>query len=264
MIFESLVLFLAFGFIAGVMIGSVGVGGVILVPLLSYVGGIDIRVAIAAAMFAYLISGAVGTWVYAREKSMRWDMTGWMWLGAMPAALAGALALPLFAGWALELCLGALTAGSGCHALMKRPATTTATEVRNKRARVGGDAPLPPATATLIGGVTGFLSSLTGTGGPLTLLPILLWLNVPVLTTVGLGVAIQLPIAALATAGNVFTGTLQLTLGGVLGVGILFGTWVGAKLAHVAPKEALRKLISTLLVVVGGLILLKLLMPLFG
>ena len=53
------------------------------------VGGVDIHTAIAGAMFAYLISGAMGTIVYARHGSIRWDLTASMWLGAMPAAFRG-------------------------------------------------------------------------------------------------------------------------------------------------------------------------------
>lgn len=258
MTFEVMGLFFLFALVAGVMIGCVGVGGVILVPLLSYLGGIDIRVAIAASMFAYLISGIVGTWVYSREKSMRWDMTGWMWFGAMPAALAGALMVNVLSGWILELCLGIITAASGCHALMKSRSGTASVDVEPDTGSTEAHDVLPPRTATLIGGITGFLSALTGTGGPLVLMPMLLWLQVPVLTTVGLGVAIQLPIAVLATSGNAFTGQLDLALGSVLGVGILFGTWLGARLAHILPRHILRMFISVLLLIVGSLILGKL------
>lgn len=247
---DSILIFLLFGLLAGLMIGCVGIGGVILVPLLSYAGGIDIRVAIAAAMFAYLISGVVGTAVFAREKSLRLDMIGWMWLGAMPAALAGALAVHALSGWVLELSIGVLSAASGAHALLKRSEEALAVQ--------SAPEPLAPGIAIAVGGFTGFISALTGTGGPLVLLPILLWFQIPVLTAVGLALAIQLPIAALATVGNVYAGTLDVWLGSVLGAGILFGTWVGARLAHRLPRETLRTLVSILLVVVGGAILLKL------
>lgn len=229
------------------MIGCVGIGGVILVPLLSYVGGIDIRTAIAAAMFAFLISGITGTLVYARNRSIRWDMASWLWAGAMPAAFVGALAASALPKTSLELCLGLLAAVTGLHALKERADPNPDAERT-----------LLPPSLIAIGAVTGMLSALTGTGGPLVLIPILMWFRVSVLMAIGLSQAIQLPIGMLATGGNLYTGSLDLTMGIMLGVGISFGTIGGGKIAHKLPRMFLRRIVSVLLIVVGTLILLKL------
>jgi uncharacterized protein len=184
------------GVLAGLMIGVVGIGGVVLVPALVYFGGIPIHVAIAAAMMSYLLAGLIGTLVYAREKSFRWGMACWLCAGAMPAALAGALAAGRASSLLLEVLIGLLTAASGAHALLASPAGYDA----------HSNAISSPALG-FIGAVTGFGSALSGTGGPLILVPILIWLDVPVLTAIGLSQAIQLPIALLATAGNFFPAT---------------------------------------------------------
>ncbi len=244
----EMLLYGGFGLMAGGLIGCVGVGGVILVPLLAYVGNVDIKVAIAASMFAYLLSGAVGTYVFARKKSIRWGMTMPLWLAAMPSALAGALAVNAAPGRLLELVIALLTAGSGVHALRSKP----------KPVLDAGETTVSTGYLAMAGGVTGFLSALTGTGGPLVLIPILMWVEVPVLTAIGLAQAIQLPIAVLATAGNQYAGTLNVPLGLVIGFGIVFGTWGGAWLAHVLPRETLRRIVAVLLALVGGAILFKL------
>ena len=85
-----------------------------------------------------------------------------------------------------------------------------------------------------------------------------MWADVQVLTAIGLSQAIQLPIAVLATAGNAYAGTLDVHLGLVIGAGIVFGTWGGAWLAHVLPRPVLRRIVSVLLVFVGGAIMTKL------
>ncbi len=247
MIFPDLLIHATFGLAAGFLIGCVGIGGVILVPLLSYVGDVHVHTAITGAMFAYLISGAVGTIIYARHGSIRWDLTLSMWLGAMPAAFAGALLASVLSTRLLELCIGVLTAISGLHALRQRPEHVDDTDISLSRQAL-----------TTAGATTGFLSALTGTGGPLVLIPILLWLHMPTLTAIGLAQAIQLPIAALATGGNVLAGTLDLFMGSAIGTGILLGTWGGSKLAHRLPRTVLRTAVSILLVMVGGLILLRL------
>lgn len=230
------------------MIGCVGIGGVILVPILAYVGGVAIHTAIAAAMFAFLISGVTGTVLYARNRSIRWDMAAWLWAGAMPAALAGALAASTLPKTSLELCLGLLAGITGLHSL-------------KERADPEQDAGRRPARSPVliaIGAVTGFLSALTGTGGPLVLIPILMWCRVPVLMAIGLSQAIQLPIGTLATGGNLYTGSLDLVMGCALGAGISLGTIGGGKIAHKLPRALLKRIVSILLIVVGSLILLKL------
>jgi uncharacterized membrane protein YfcA len=236
-----------FGLAAGTMIGSVGIGGVILVPLLSFVGGIDIHIAIAAAMFAFLISGAVGTLFYAKNQSINWQMAAWLWAGAMPAALIGALTASVLPKTSLELCLGLLTSVTGLHSLRENDGPDS--DIRLE--------PQPPALLVAIGAVTGMLSALTGTGGPLVLIPILMWCRVPVLMAIGLSQAIQLPIGTLATSGNIYAGTLDMMMGIALGAGISLGTISGGKIAHHLPRAMLRRIVSILLIVVGALILAK-------
>ena len=234
-----------FALLAGVMIGCIGIGGVILVPALYYVEGIQIHTAIAAAMLAYLVSGAIGTFVFWRKKSIDWSMTVPLWLGAMPTALAGALVGDSAQAHVLEFTIGLLTAGSGLQSLLTTP--TPAVDDRQ----------LTAAQLAGVGAFVGFASALTGTGGPLVLVPILLWLGLPVLVAIGLSQSIQLPIAALATAGNTYNGSIDWVLGGLLAVGMAFGTWAGARLAHAVPRAMLKRLISVVLTGVGTAILMK-------
>ena len=69
--------------IVGILIGAIGIGGVLLVPTLTYLLGLGIHVAIATAMFTYLFSGAVGAIEYARQNSIHWSMAVWLCLGAV-------------------------------------------------------------------------------------------------------------------------------------------------------------------------------------
>jgi uncharacterized membrane protein YfcA len=103
--------------------------------------------------------------------------------------------------------------------------------------------------------VTGFLSSISGTGGPLVLVPIVMSMSVPVLVAVGLSQVIQLPVAIAATVGNVLYGHLDLVLGGILAASLTVGSWYGAKLAHAVPRATLRRVVSIVLVAVGMFIL---------
>ncbi len=228
-----------FGALVGFLVGCVGIGGVLLVPALTYAGGIDVHVAVAAAMFSYLASGVIGTTIYARQGSIAWSMAPWLFLGAIPAAFFGAWASSKASGTVLEIAIAALILFAGANALRPRPPG------RQRRTELGNG-----CLATL-GAVCGFGSALTGTGGPLILVPLLVWLDLPVLTAIGLSQAIQLPIAALATAGNLLYGRLDAALGIVIAAAIAAGTVLGAWLAHVVPHSLLHRSVAWLLVLVG-------------
>ena len=54
------------GLLAGILIGTIGIGGVILVPLLSFVLKIDMHIAMSASSMSFLLPGIVGTLTYAK------------------------------------------------------------------------------------------------------------------------------------------------------------------------------------------------------
>ena len=238
--------FVALGASAGLLVGCVGIGGVILVPALVYVAGYPLPVAIAAAMCAFIVSGLVGSYAYWKAGSIRWRTTLPLWLGALPSAFGGALLVDSVPAALLELVIGLLTLGSGLHAL-----------AGHRDPAAAGRMPTTPFLAA-VGAVTGLVSALTGTGGPLVLVPILLALDVPMLATIGLAQAIQLPIAAAATGGFLLSGLLDVPLALGLAAGIALGTWLGARAAHAFPTSRLRRLVAVLLVIVGCAMLLHL------
>jgi uncharacterized membrane protein YfcA len=79
----------------------------------------------------------------------------------------------------------------------------------------------------------------------------------PVLAAVGLGQTVQVPVAALASAGNLLTGHLDLRLGLMLAVGISVGTVAGAHVAHALPGVVLTRLVAVVLLLVGALLLYR-------
>jgi uncharacterized membrane protein YfcA len=240
---SQLIALMALGLASGLLIGCIGIGGVILVPALVFLGGIPIHRAIPAALLAYVVSGLVATVIFARQKSIRWSMALWLCLAAAPAAFAGAWAVKNADARLLEILIGGLTTISGINSLR-----------REQRVEAANDLVATPLLL-LIGAGTGFTSSMSGTGGPLVLVPILMALNLPVLTVIGLSQAIQLPIAIVGTFGNYLYGELDWYLGCLLALALMIGSWQGARLAHIAPRDLLRRVVSIVLIVIGVFIL---------
>lgn len=246
MISSATILLLAsIGLFVGVLIGGIGIGGVLLVPALAYIGGVDIHVAIAACMFSYLFTGFLGATLYARRGSIHWPMMGWLCAGAMPGAFAGAATVSATPGWILELLIAALVIFAGLQALGKeKPGAVS-------RQAMGG------AGLFVIGAVTGFGSAMSGTGGPLILVPVMVWLKIPVLVAVGLSQAIQIPVAALATVGNIRYGQVDYGLGIGIAAVLMIGVAVGVRVAHALPEKRLKVIVAVVLIGVGMMIVAR-------
>ncbi|CAA2136775.1 sulfite exporter TauE/SafE family protein [Hyphomicrobium sp. ghe19] len=234
---------IAIGLIAGFLIGSVGIGGVIVVPALTYLTGLDIQYAIAAALMGFIFTGIVGTVQFARKGSIAWGSAGVLVAAAVPAALFGSLMVQKVSPLILKCLIGALAALSGLQAIFGSGVleSPSATALSSRRL----------ATA---GAFTSFFSTVSGTGGPLLLVPILMWQQQAVLGAIGLSQVIQLPISIVATLTNMALGTLDLYLGGMLAVGLSVGCWLGASAAHHLPGKVLKLIVSCVLVVVGSAI----------
>jgi hypothetical protein len=230
----------------GVLIGATGIGGVLLVPTLTYLGDVAVHLAIASCNFSYLFTGLVGTALYARKGSISWGMGLWLAAGAMPGAYLGAFTLPYFSGGALLALIALLIVFSGINAVVRGENRAPARETLGRGALIA------------IGVVVGVGSALSGTGGPLVLVPILLWLEMPAIVAIGLSQTVMVPIALFSTAGNLIHGRVDFVLGGALAAIMMIGAFAGADLSHRAPAGLLKRAVALLLIGVGALMLVRL------
>jgi uncharacterized membrane protein YfcA len=228
--------------VVGLLIGCVGIGGVLLTPTLVYVGGLSFHLAAATSMWAFLFAGAAGTSIYSRYGSIDWRLAAWLGAGVVPAAFAGAGANAALPEGVLMAILAALMVITGIDALLRG-------SVGEQEARRFG------ATSLLaVGALVGFGSALTGTGGAVLLVPILLLLRAPVLASVGAAQAVALPVVVFSTAGYVLYGSVDFVLGTAVGLVAAVGVMVGARIAHATTAAFLRRVVATALLCAGLLI----------
>jgi uncharacterized membrane protein YfcA len=171
----------------------------------------------------------------------------------MPAALLGSFAVEATPPFVLEMLVALAAVLSGLQAVLGRRPTPESGKLR-----------LTAWQGVLIGAITGFLSALTGTGGPVILMPILLWLGASPLASVGLAQTIQIPIAVLAMAGNITTRSLDPALAVLVAIGLSGGAWLGALLAQGLRPEMLRRLVGAMLACAGVVLLVKAIYDLRG
>ena len=230
--------------VVGVLIGMVGVGGVLLPPGLVAFGGLTANEATATSTWAFVFTGVVGTIAYAWRGVVPWGMLLLLSIGVVPAAFVGALVNATLPASVVLLGLAALTIFVGVHQLRPGSARAAAAE--------------PGAAALVaIGVFVGFGSALTGTGGPVLLVPILLTIGVAPLRAVAVSQAVQLPVVVSGSIGYFQTGLVDVRLGTLLGILAALGTLVGAVVATRIHAEGLRKIVAVACIAAGVFLIVR-------
>jgi uncharacterized protein len=237
------------GMIIGIAIGSTGIGGVLLVPFLIYALGMPAAIAVALALWAFLWSGLVAAGLYARHGSIAWGEAAWLSLAAIPGAYLGTHALGLIPPMVLEFLIAALIIAGAVNALRAPPSEAVLAR--------------PPSVTVLLllGAVTGIGSALLGASGALILVPLLVALRQPVLPSIGLGQAIQVPIALVASLANWLAGRIDVAEGLMLAAALSLGIAVGTPLAHALPQRALGRLLAITMLGAAAAMVLRRVLP---
>ena len=241
----TILILLVSALIVGVLIGCVGIGGVLLPPILTYVGGLDLHLAMATSIWSFLFTGIVGTVEYARRDSVDWRMVLWLGAGIVPAAVLGALSNAALSTEVLTVLLATLIAATGVNVLAQAPSA--------ERAAHSFDT----LVLLQIGAVVGFGSALTGTGGPVLLVPILVLMRAPTLTAIGVSQVVQILVAIFSTFGYVLFGQVDFFLGTTLGLVAAAGVVIGTRVAHAVPILTLRRIVAVSLIGAGILIVMR-------
>ena len=243
---ELALLLLAAGAVSGTLIGTVGIGGVLLVPALVIFGGLGVEEATPVASMSFFFTGVAGTLAYSRTDRVAWGPVRWLMVGVVPGAVAGAASNVALSPDVLTGVIAVVLGAAAVRAIIpERVGTPSA----------GKD--LSPRANLAIGALVGFGSALTGTGGPVLLIPIMLLVGGSVVATIAASQPIQVPIAIFATAAFLTYGELDWELGLVLGLAQVAGVVVGARLGDRLPAPALRNLVGLALGVSALVFLIK-------
>lgn len=223
------------------LIGATSIGGVLLGPALNILGDVPLHVAIPGCMFAFIFTGSVGAVFFTRGgATTRKDLVE-LTLGSGIGAFAGSFALAYLPSFFIQLNLAALCIASGIRSLMVGTNHRGAGQFLRPTSRI----------LFVIGVVTGFGSALTGTGGPLILMPCLMALRMDTKQAVGLAHVVQLPIGILATTGNLLLDRVDFAIALPLTATVVVGVTIGAIFAQRVSTRFLGKSVAVLLVGTG-------------
>lgn len=231
------------------MIGAVGVGGILLIPALVLLGGLPIHQAAATALFSFLFTGLLGTWLFHRRGSINWRMTVPVCVGAVLFSYLGAMANARVEARLLALIIALLIVFAGVYILLPaRRGGANQHAFRDEK---------HPALLLGVGAVSGFGSGLSGAGGPLFSVPLMLVLGFAPLASIGASQVLQIVAAVFGTIGNLQFGSVDFVTAAWITVFELAGVIAGSYAAHAISVTALRRLAAGLCIVVGVYMLVR-------
>ncbi len=232
--------------VVGALIGAVGIGGILLIPGLVMLGGLPIHAASATALFTFLFTGALSTWLFARRGSIDPRASLPVCAGALVFSFFGAFVNSLTDALVLDRIIGVVIALAGVNVLFPVQGVSD-------RAQAGRKSLL----LLMVGAIAGFGSGLTGAGGPLFSVPIMLALGFQPLMTIGVSQVLQLFSAGSGTLANLAYGTIDFEIALWIVPFELIGVALGVAAAHRANVAQLRGVAAWLCIIVGAFILFR-------
>jgi hypothetical protein len=235
--------------IVGLLIGAIGIGGILLIPAVNLLAGLTIHASMATALFTFIFTGILGTFLFNRRGSIDWSITIPLCLGAAVFGFFGALVNSRMDGRALTLILSALIIGAGINSVFKRSSEGLPAFHQSLRKQ--------QILLFVIGGISGFGSGLTGVGGPALSVPIMLLFGFNPLTAIGASQVIQILAAASGTIGNLQYGSIDFQLASALTVFALVGVQLGVVIVHALNANSLRLTVGIFCFIVGAGLMMR-------
>ena len=223
-------------FLIGGMIGLTGIAGFLL-PMLYYgFLGMSSAQGLALSFFAFLISGILGAYNYYRAKNLNLKLAVWISMGSFVGAVGGVRLNLLMEEGIVKKILYLVVLLSGISILLRKDE-----KEERKKSRPGQKMPLWFWLA--FGAVTGLICALSGAGGPILVMPLLVVFGVPVKTAVGIALFNSIFIAVPSSIGYAMgcrPGDLLLLLPlSLVSHGI--GVWIGSKNTSLIRPDVLKK-----------------------
>ena len=251
------------GLMVGIIVGLTGMGGgALMTPMLVFVFNVNPLTAISSDIVVSLLMKPAGAAVHLRHGTVELRLVGWLCLGSMPAAFAGAwFVSTLPAGLDLD---GVLKSILGVALLTATTGLVVRAVLQMWRNHLPlGEGParptrpprlvIRPLPTVLLGAVAGFMVGMTSVGAGSVIIVVLL-LMYPALKAsqlVGTDLAQAVPLVAAAAAGHLLFGDFSFTVATSLLVGAVPGAWLGAQASSRAPGGIIRRILAILLFATG-------------
>ena len=225
-----------------------GVGGVLMVAYLALFTALGIHKAAATALFSFLFTGLLGSFLYQRRRSIDWRITAPVCAGALVFGYVGAAVAARIDARPLAIVIALLIVGAGIYVLMPMRPNPEQRHGRGTREQV---------LLGTLGAASGFGSGFSGAGGPLFSVPLMLILGYVPITAVATSQVLQIVAATSGSVGNLRHDFIDWPIAALVSVFELAGLIVGVRVAHAASALQLRRLAGALCIASGALLLAR-------
>lgn len=208
-------------------------------------GALPTHQAMGTALFSFFFTGILAAWAFQRYGSIDWKITIPVCVGSFISAFAGAFAGALAPAKALNLLLAAIIILSSLYSMLPSGKTSLAAKLDARGNR---------RLLFAVGLLAGFLCGMTGAGGGVVSLPVMLILGYPPLASIGTGQVLQSIVAASGSASNYANGFIDFSLVWPVTVCELAGIVIGVRVAHAAPMGLLKKAVALVCLAIGAFI----------
>ncbi len=234
--------------IVGTIIGITGIGGILVIPSLAFFGNLETHVAMSTSLASFLVGAIVATYSYWRMGFMDWKLATPLCIGGLLFAYLGAWVNSGLPTVPLNTMLALLILFAGVSAL--RPWTAFESLHVPSSSYV-------TSTVFFIGGSTGFIAGLTGAGGPILSIPMMIMLGFPPVVSVAVAMPYQIMTAFSGTIGNVVHGKVDFAMLVPITIAQVVCIFLGARMAPYIPAQKLKLCIGLLCLAVGSFILYR-------
>lgn len=229
--------------VIGVLVGAAGVGGFFMPPALTLLMAMDMHQSMALSLFTFVFTGIVGTVYFHSKDSVDWTLVRPICLGAAPTGFGGAWLGHRLDTASLSLALAAVILVVGIYTLSasgRRAIPAMPQGARQRR-----------LVLAAIGIVTGFFSGLTGIGGPVLSVPLMVLCGYSVLTAIGVGQVLQTVGALSGSLANLHYVSIDYGLAAFIDVFEIMGVLGGAIIIHRIDAALVKRLVGGLCMVAG-------------
>lgn len=233
----------------GECIGICGIAGFLL-PML-YTGGLgfDVTYALALSFLAFLVSGVIGSRNYYKAGNLDIKMSVKLGIGSLIGAVGGVFLQSMIEKNTAKTILYLVVLFSGASILVRM--WNEKRQKKNTEDVVSNDSAEKSITdnvvfLVLLGIVTGAICSLSGAGGPVLVMPLLVACGVSARIAVGVALFDSVFIAVPACIGYLS----RIDWMGVLGLLVLIiithgiGVWLGSRFAGKVPVNGLKLFVA--------------------
>ena len=243
----EIVLFLAIGLAVGCIGAMLGIGGgIIIVPLMSFVFGATPQEAAGTSILVVLFNSLSGAFGYYKQKRICWDAAWKFALATIPGGFLGSYIAHYLESKTLFIIFGIFFAIIAVMMFMKA-------ETKSK-AEANTDVPenYDWKLGTVCSVVVGFIASILGIGGGIIHVPMMTYLlKFPVKTAIATSTAILTVSAFSGAVSHAVLGHVVWIPALGLSVGAVIGAQIGVRLASKTKSSLLMKLTALLVFAMG-------------